>query len=154
MAQPYFYIQQCCGNCCSKTPGPPNGPVVQTVAAAQESLQEACNKQANVCTYSPLLRIIITVLTLANANGSTSSEILDYHNTIICPEKPLTLDETDRYIRRGISQGAIIRRNYETGSVCIFSYFADLPSTVTLRRELKANPYYQLCLGVFADKNC
>jgi hypothetical protein len=161
MAQPYFFIQQCCGGgqgtnspCCVGTPGPVNGPVVQTTACPQESLQKACDSLPDPCVYSPLLRIIISVLNLRNINGSTSDEILDYHNNVLCPQVALTLNEVTRYITIGIRQGALVRRNYDTGAVCVFSYFADLPSTFELRRELNANPYYQLCLGAFTDRNC
>lgn len=161
MAQPYFFIQQCCGGgqgtkgpCCVGTPGPANGPVVKTTSCPQESLQQACDSLPDPCGYSPLLRIIISVLNLSNANGSTADEIMDYHNNVLCPQLALSLNEINGEISRGIRKGALVRRNYDTGAVCVFSYFADLPSTVELRRELDANPYYQLCLGAFTDRNC
>ena len=161
MAQPYFFIQQCCGGgqgikgpCCVGTPGPVNGPVVQTTPCPQEALLEACANLPDPCVYSDLLRIIISILNLRNGNGSTAEEIMDYHNTILCPQQTLSLNEVTQHITRGIRQGAVVRRNYETGAVCVFSYFADLPSTLSLRRELNANPYYQLCLGAFTDRPC
>lgn len=158
MAQPYFYIQQCCGGCspcCTGTPGPVNGPVVQTAGGCpQPSLQEACENLPDPCIYSPLLQIIISILQMANADGSTAQEILDYHNNVLCPQQVWTLDQVEGEILRGIRIGALVRRNYDTGAVCVFSYFADLPSTISLRRELDANPYYQLCLGAFSDSNC
>lgn len=154
-----FLSEECCGNCCGGPGGSalPDGPVVQTTNCPQESLQQACTKQADACSYSPLLRVIITILSIANINGSTSAEIFDYHNNVLCPQVPLSLNDVDRLVKTGIRQGAIVRRNYDTGAVCVFGYFADLPSTTLLRRELKAigsGQYYQLCLGVYADKSC
>jgi hypothetical protein len=154
-----FYSEECCGCCCGGPGGSalPDGPIVQTVPCPQESLQEACAQQAGPCSYSSMLRIIITILTIANPAGSTPEEIFDYHNNVLCPQVPLTLDEVSRLVRKGIRQGAIIRRNYNTGAVCVFGYFADLPSTDLLRKELQSigsGPYYQLCLGVYADQSC
>ena len=132
-----------CSNTCSGG-NLPNGPLVPCPACPGATFPEDCR---NVCTLSPLARIIATIVQLRNNDGVTNDEILNEHNNVVCPMQPLTANEVSRNVNLGLQRGAL--RRTVSGGVRVYAFFGNLPSNLTLFQEFGV--YYQLCLGLFCN---
>lgn len=102
------------------------------------------------CTYSPLARLVITVTSLRNAVGVTAEEILEQHNTVICPDKSLDLDQVNRLLAQGTKQGIFFRNSEDSVyTYKVFGAFGVLPSNIQFVKEL--GPGFQICLGMYCN---
>jgi hypothetical protein len=113
-----------------------------TKCPAKGSFPESCPV---VCNLSPMARLVLAVVQLMNANGSSNSDILAQHNNVTCPEVPLTLAEVNGNVDRGVRYGVF--RRTASGGIRVYGFFGSLPSNITLAKEL--GPWYQLCLGMY-----
>lgn len=100
---------------------------------------------ANVCTLSPLNRMVVAIVTLANADGSTASEILAEHNSL-CPENTLTSTQVANYLANGKRRGVFATVGVDRDHYKVNLNYASLPSNVDLLREV--GPRYHTCLGL------
>ncbi len=132
--------------CCSGSGGGnmPNGPLIPCIDCPGPTFPEDCR---NVCNLSPLARIIATIVRLADNDGVSNDEILQEHNDVVCPQKPLTIDQVTAQINIGVQRGAL--RRTASGRVRVYGFFGQLPSNLSLFKELGV--YYQLCLGLFCN---
>jgi len=102
----------------------------------------------DTCDYSPLARLVITITSLRNSNGSTLDEITEQHNGLICPEKLLSETEVSILLSQGTRQGIFVY-NATTGTYKVYGAFGVLPSNQQFVKEL--GPGFQLCLGMYCN---
>lgn len=102
----------------------------------------------DACNYSPMARLVISITSLRNSEGSTLDEILQQHNTIVCPEKLLTDAEVAYLLSQGNRQG-IFFYNSTTATYKVYGAFGVLPSNQQFVKEL--GPGFQLCLGMYCN---
>jgi hypothetical protein len=100
------------------------------------------------CTYSPLGRLVIAITFLRDADGVDVTEIMNAHNTTICPSKPLSIEQVTSLLAQGTKQGVFFF-NSETGTYKVYGGFGVLPSNQALVKDL--GPGFQLCLGMYCD---
>ena len=134
----------CCSNTCSGG-NLPNVPLTPCPSCPGASFPEDCPQ--NICSLSALARIIVTIVQIRDSDGVTNHQILQEHNSMVCPEDPLTLEEVSRNVNLGVRRGALKR--VSSGEVRVYAFFGELPSNMGLMKELGV--YYQLCLGLFCN---
>jgi hypothetical protein len=122
----------------------PNGPM--------EDWNDNCPLKPTLCRqpcdYSPLARVVITITYLRNSLGVNAEEIAQAHNAVICPERPLFLDQINRLLKQGTRQGIFVYNSTEQ-TYKVYGAFGVLPSNLQFVKEL--GPGFQLCLGMYCN---
>ena len=136
-----------CGKTCSGGGNNPNGPLDVPICGKCPGPKFPEDCPQNICALSLTARLVSSAVRLRNPNGSTVTEIFNYHNTTLCPTNPTTLSEANNAITKGIQTGVF--RRTSTGTIKVYGSFGSLPSNLKLAEEL--GPFYQLCLGLFCD---
>lgn len=95
------------------------------------------------CDYSPTIRVVITMTTLRNPEGSTPQEILQQHNAM-CVDVQLTQEEVDVVLSAGRSRGIFL--GLASGRWMVKADFPTLPSNIKLLKEVGRN--YLKCLDL------
>lgn len=127
----------------------PNGPLDKPICGVTCETAEVCDIDTVLCALSPLARIVVAVVRLANPDGSSPSDITVYHNEVLCTDPQSMLSEltVEALLRNGTGRGVFARVG--ESSYKVYSFFASLPSNQDLLVEFGSN--YQLCLGMFCS---